>query len=116
MFNLLTSINPDIFVTLTAAIVTVGISGLTISFYVNRIRVAESARVQEGLPNEVTLTPEDFRQNPELVEIFEVTDVDNNLNLHLETVEHLEYLDYQDAIANGSNSLEVVSAILNHFS
>jgi len=53
-------------------------------------RVVDSTRVHEGLPTDITLTPEDFRNHPELAEMFGVTDINNNLNLVLESNNHFE--------------------------
>jgi len=64
----------------------------------NRVRQVEAARAQEGLPSEVTITPEDLRLNPELADILGVTDVNNNINIALETNAHLEYIQFQDTI------------------
>jgi hypothetical protein len=80
--------------------------GIAYKFYIcytnytllNRVIQVEAARAQDGLPSEVTITPEDFRLNPELAEILEVTDVNNNINVALETNAHLEYIQFQDTI------------------
>jgi hypothetical protein len=53
-------------------------------------RPIDITRVQEGLPTDVTITPEDFRNHPELAEILEVGDTDVNLDLILESNEHFE--------------------------
>jgi hypothetical protein len=81
--------------------------------YSNYIRMTqvEQQRVQEGLPNQVTLTPEDLRQNPELVEIFDITDIDSNFNLDLEATEHMEYFASQEHM----NWLEKLMEIIGHF-
>ncbi len=52
------------------------------------------------LPNKIILTPEEFKQDPDLLELFGITDIDNNLDLTIETNEHLEYLEYQEAVAD----------------
>jgi hypothetical protein len=65
-------------------------------YYINRVRQVEAERAQENLPTEVSLTPEDFRLNPELAEIFEVTDLDNELDLNLETNEQLNVQEHLD--------------------
>jgi hypothetical protein len=111
----------------TVIIISVGIAsvGLALSWYngytanylLSRVRQVEASRAEENLPNEVTLTPEDFKQNPELAEILEVTDVDNNLNLQLETIEHIEHLEHQDAAFKFLDNIEVIggyfSTVLN---
>jgi hypothetical protein len=55
-----------------------------------RERVVDSTRVHEGLPTDVTLTPEDFANHPELAEMFEVANTNNNFDLVLESNEHFE--------------------------
>jgi hypothetical protein len=84
----------------------------------DRVKQAEAARAQEGLPSEVTLTPEDFEKNPELREIFGVTDADSNLNLALETIEHIDYQDNQDAAEDVNDYLDLggdfLSAVFNY--
>ena len=85
---------------------------------VNMERQIDTTRVQEGLPTDVTITPEDFRANPELAEIFDVTDTDANLNVALESQEHLEMLEAQSASINFDNVmavLEELEAIFSYF-
>jgi hypothetical protein len=53
-------------------------------------RQIDTTRVHEGLPTDMALTPEDFRANPELAEIFGIADTDNNLDVILESNEHFE--------------------------
>jgi hypothetical protein len=55
-----------------------------------RERVVDFTRVQEGLPTDLTLTPEDFINNPGLAEMLDVTNTDNNFDLVLESNEHFE--------------------------
>jgi len=57
-----------------------------------RLRQVDATRVLEGLPTDVTLTPEDFIANPELAEIFGVTGTDTNLEIALESNEHFEFI------------------------
>ena len=120
MLNLI--FNPNIDTTVIIISVSIASVGLALSWYngytanylLSRVRQVEATRAQENLPNEVTLTPEDFKQNPELAEILEVTDVDNNLNLHLETVEHLEYLEHhQDTPKGIMENIEVIGYYLS---
>jgi hypothetical protein len=63
----------------------------------NRDRPIDTARVHEGLPTELGLTPEEIRDHPELVEIFghEITDFNANLNFTLESNVHFEQLQNQ---------------------
>jgi hypothetical protein len=80
--------------------------------HMNRIRQIEAERTQENLPNEVTLTPEDFAANPELAEIFEVTDVDQNLDLNLQTNEHLEIQEHHDLLVQEENVMTIAEAFV----
>ena len=69
----------------------------------------DTTRVNEGLPTDMSLTPEDFAANPELAEIFGITDTNTNLDIALESNEHFEQV--QNQIAN--NNLPTISDILN---
>jgi hypothetical protein len=118
MLNLLFNQNFDSLVIIVSAITTVGLAlslynGYTEHYYINRVHQAEAARVQEGLPNQITLTPEDFAKNPELAEILEVTDVNKDLNLNLETIEHIEHLENQDAAIEVMDIIEVIEDFLS---
>jgi len=62
-------------------------------------RPIDAGRAAEGLPTDVTLTPEDLVNNPELIEIFDIDNVDENVNIILESNEHFEALQLQDTIA-----------------
>jgi hypothetical protein len=72
----------------------------------NRVRQVEAVRAQDGLPSEVTITPEDLRLNPELADILEITDLNNNVNVALETNAHLEYIQFQETMIDHQNFLE----------
>jgi uncharacterized protein (DUF58 family) len=74
-------------------------------------RQIDTTRVQEGLPTDVTITPEDFRAHPELAEIFDVTDTENNLDVSLESQEHLEMLEDQSTAISYNNIMAVLEAI-----
>jgi len=74
-------------------------------------RQIDTSRVNAGLPTDVTLTPEDFRANPELAEIFDVTDTENNLDIALESQEHLEMLETQYADISYNNLMALFDAI-----
>ena len=63
------------------------------------VRPIDSARAAEGLPTEVTLTAEDFRNNPELADIFDVTD-GNDLTFNLEGEDHSNFADNLENIHN----------------
>jgi hypothetical protein len=78
-------------------------------YFINR--EIDANRTGQGLPTEVSLTPEDFRDNPELAEIFEVSDLDTNLDLNLETNEHLNVQEHLDGVggANGFSPLDYMS-------
>jgi hypothetical protein len=72
----------------------------------DKVTQVEAARAQKGLPSEVTITPEDLRLNPELADILGVTDVNNPINITLETNAHLEYQQFQDTIQDHNNFIE----------
>jgi uncharacterized protein (DUF58 family) len=74
-------------------------------------RQIDTTRVQEGLPTDVTITPEDFRAHPELAEIFDITDTENNLDVTLESQEHLEMLEAQSTAISYNNIMAVLEAI-----
>jgi len=79
-------------------------------------RPVDTTRIHEGLPTDLTLTPEDIRANPELAEIFDISDTDNNLNIILESDEHFELV--QDQIAAIDyliNLFEVIQHFLTNF-
>jgi hypothetical protein len=125
MLNLLINLNLDFdsIIVIVSAITSVGLTlsvynSYTEKYYMDRVKQAEAARAQEGLPSEVTLTPEDFEKNPELREIFGVTDADSNLNLALETIEHIDYQDNQDAAEDVNDYLDLggdfLSAVFNY--
>jgi hypothetical protein len=65
-----------------------------------RVRQVEAVRAQDGLPSEVIITTEDLRLNPELADILEITDLNHNVNVALETNAHLEYLQFQETHTN----------------
>jgi len=60
-------------------------------------RPRDPARLAEDLPTDVALTPEDFRNDPELLDMFEITDV-NNVNIILESNEHFQNLQSQEVV------------------
>jgi hypothetical protein len=76
-----------------------------------RERIIDSTRVEEGLPTDITLTPEDFRLNPQLAEIFEVTDTTRNLDIALESNEH-----FQDVVVNQYPILDNLTALFDSIS
>jgi hypothetical protein len=88
-------------------------NGYTNYYYLNKVRQVEAARAHEGLPSELAFTPEELRDNPELAEMFEVTDVNKGLHLNLETNAHLEYLENQDAAINIMDYIDVIGDFLS---
>src|ERR1700742_3967717 len=102
---------------IAAAAVSVGVA---YKFYVhytettlfNRVLQVETARAQNNLPSEVTITPEDLRLNPELAEILEITDLNNNVAL--ETNAHLEYAQFQETMVVHQNLLENIVTYVYH--
>jgi hypothetical protein len=67
------------------------------------VRPIDTTRVEEGLPTDMTLTPEDFLADPELAEIFGITDPNTNLDINLESNEHFEEVQNQIEIATNFN-------------
>jgi hypothetical protein len=72
----------------------------------NRLTKVEAVRAEKGLPSEVTITPEDFRLNPELVDILDVTGVNESVNISLETKAQFEYLQFQETVQAQNNFIE----------
>jgi uncharacterized Zn finger protein len=113
------AINFDNYVPLSIAITIIGITFCLINSYrefdnVVMERQIDTTRVHEGLPTDITLTPEDFRTHPELVEIFGLSDTDNNLHLILESNEHFEEVQNQFA-AIDYNALMTIYEIVDAF-
>jgi hypothetical protein len=123
MLNFLAFQNFDHFTTLAVSITVIGITFSLINNlrqFNNVIleRQIDTARVHEGLPTDMTLTPEDFTNHPELAEIFGVTDTNSNLNLILESNEHFEQVENQLAAIDYNNLItlyEVVEAFITSF-
>ena len=121
MYNLLSNYNFDHYVTLSIAISVIGITFCIINSYrefdnVIMERQIDTTRVHEGLPTDISLTPEDFRTHPELAEIFEGADTDNNLNIILESNEHFEQVQNQFAAIDYNNLMtlfEVIEAFIS---
>lgn len=125
MLNIISNLNLDNVILITVTI-TISISGITyIIFRTNnqfsfltRVSELDPIRIQQGLPTDVTLTPEDFIENPELAEIFDVTDPNTYLDVPLESNQHFEYV--QDQMATGtydnlSALLDVIVAYISTF-
>jgi len=106
---------------IAATVVCFGVAYKFYNYYtgtilLNRVRQVEAARAQDGLPSEVTITPEDLRLNPELADILEITDLNNNVNVALETNAHLEYTQFQESLMAQQNIIEfIVSYISSYF-
>jgi|SRR5882757_5341887 len=101
MFTFIANQTSEHLLILSVAITVIGVTFSLITHYNNnynladlnvlvRERVVDSTRVHEGLPTDVTITPQDFINNPELAEIFGITNTDNNLELVLESNQHYE--------------------------
>jgi uncharacterized protein (DUF58 family) len=97
-------------------VLSVAVAGMTVFMMNNHMddvileRQIDTTRGHAGLPTDVTLTPEDFRNNSELAEIFDVSDTENDFYLNLESQEHLkmfenQYADILDAISYFFNKL-----------
>jgi hypothetical protein len=91
----LTDQNFNSLLIISVTIAVIGVSLTLINSYtefddVTGERVIDTTRVHEGLPTDVTLTPEDFINHPELAEMFDVTNTNKNLDLVLESNEHFE--------------------------
>jgi hypothetical protein len=104
MENIMNNLDLDALASIIILAGTAASALLLVSFFGNyircvsiaRMRQEEAVRAQEGLPNDLAFTAEDLRENPELAEMFGVTDVNNDLHLNLETNAHLEYLNLQN--------------------
>ena len=129
MFTFIANQTSEHLLILSVAITVIGVTFTLINNYNNnynyslaeldnvvRERVVDSTRVHEGLPTELTLTPENFTDNPELAEIFGVTNTDNNFDLILESNEHYEAMqnlvvDYE----NFGTTLDVIRDFSSSF-
>jgi hypothetical protein len=116
MLNFLTNLNYENYVILSITISVIGVTFCLVNSFsefnnVTRVRQIDTTRVQEGLPTDITLTPEDFRAHPELAEIFGVTDTDNNLDLILESNEHFEYIQNQYTVIDYDSIITLYDVI-----
>ena len=127
MLSFFTNQNLDNYVVLSFTITIIGITYCLINGMnefdnitsvrqdnVTRERQVDTTRVHEGLPTDVTLTPEDFIANPELAEIFDVTDPNTNLDIALESNEHYELIE-NAAVDNGNLVTQIIEAFLSYF-
>jgi|SRR6266436_9078100 len=118
MVAFITSQNYDYLLILSVTIAVVGVSLTLINSYtefdnVTRERVVDSTRVLEGLPTDVTLTPEDFINHPELAEMFDVTNTNKNFDLVLESNEHFE--ETRDLAVDHENLNTLLDVIIDFY-
>jgi len=121
MLHYLFDHNYDNYVALSMVITVIGITFCIFNSYrefdnVVTERQIDSTRVHEGLPTDITLTPEDFRNHPELVEIFGVADTDNNLAVALESNEHFEQVHNQFTAIDYDNLMTLYEIIADFIS
>jgi hypothetical protein len=80
----------------------------------NRMLETTLERAEEGINSGVTLTPEDFRQNPELAEMLNITGVEEEININLETQEQVEFFEFQGGQLDTRDITEVLDdALMN---
>jgi hypothetical protein len=123
MLTIISNQNYDDFIVLSFTVAIIGITFCLINSFnefgnVTRVRQVDTTRVHEGLPTDVSLTPEDFRAHPELAEIFDVTDTNTNLNIALESNEHYEFIQNQLAAVDYDNLMtlfEIIEAFFSSF-
>ncbi len=125
MLYIISNLELENYYVVIVAITALGITFILINSYgyledfnIVRPRPVDTARIQEGLPTDVTLTPEDFMRNPELAQIFEGVDVNQNLDLVLEGHEHFEQLENQFAAIDYNTLMEfydIVEAFISSF-
>jgi len=85
----------------------------TTIYIINQVqeRQIDTTRVNEGLPTDVTITQEDFRNNPELAEIFGVSNTENDFNVNLESQAHLEMLENHSADLSYNDLMDILDAL-----
>lgn len=123
MYTVISNLNLENYIILSITITVIGgtfciINSFHLFSNVTRVRQVDTTRVQEGLPTDVTLTPEDFRAHPELAEIFDVTDTNTNLNVALESNDHYEFIENQFAEVDYDNLMtlyQIIEAFLSSF-
>jgi hypothetical protein len=79
----------------------------------NKVTKEEAVRAQQGLPSEVTITPEDLRLNPELVDILGVTGNNESVNISLETKAQFEYIQFQETVQAHNNFIDSTVELLS---
>jgi hypothetical protein len=127
MYNIIANQTSEHLLIFSVAIIVVGVTFSLITNYNNfynynlaelnnvvRERIVDPTRVHEGLPTDVTLTPQDFIDNPELAEIFDVPNTNNNLELVLESNEHFEAV--QNLAVDYENFRTLLDVIRDFFS
>jgi len=85
----------------------------TTIYIINQVqeRQIDTTRVNEGLPTDVTITQEDFRNNPELAEIFGVSDTETDFNVNLESQQHLEMMENHSADLCYNDLMDILDAL-----
>jgi len=73
----------------------------------NRMVETRLVRAEEGQAIDLTLTAEEFRDQPELIEIFGQPEGENGLNINLETQQELEFIEFQVGLPDPRNILEI---------
>lgn len=77
------------------------------------INQIDTTRVNEGLPTDMTISPEDFAADPELAEIFGITENNTMLNVNLESNEYFEEVQNQIEIINRENIMNAINNLNN---
>jgi hypothetical protein len=123
MLYIISNLELENYYVVLIAVTAVGITFILINSYgylndfnIDRPRPVDTTRLQEGLPTDVTITPEDFMRNPELAQIFEGVDVNQNLDLFLEGQEHVDHLENQFAAIDYNTLMELYEIIEAFFS
>lgn len=77
------------------------------------VRPIDTTRVNEGLPTDISLSPEDFAADPELAEIFGITDNNTTLDFTLESDEHFEQVQIDIEAQNRENIINALNDLNN---
>jgi hypothetical protein len=81
---------------------------------INTIRPIDPTRVQQSLPTDVTVTPNDFENPADYAAYLEYLVQDNdNVNLALESNEYSQYLDLQEAAINPLDYIDFIEPFRN---
>lgn len=73
----------------------------------------DTTRVNEGLPTDMNISPEDFAADPELAEIFGITENNTILNVTLESNERFEQVQNQIETLNRENIMNALNDVNN---